>query len=164
MSVSQENVAKQLVNVAKIIFFSIFFQARFFIDFNEIAKRQREICDAFFTRITYTSSHTVIKQKKITLILKKKKLSINKSRKNIAITKIITQSNQSTKRIKCVCVFQTRCHCHDHEKHHERNLHQRSSRDERLHHRSRHQTFHQRRVRSFQVHHRRRFLRSHWQR
>ncbi len=93
-----------------------------------------------------------------------KKLTINKSKKNIAITKIITQSNQSMKRIKNVCVFQTRCYYHDHEKHHERNFNQRSFRDERFHHRSRYQTFHQRHVHFFQIHRRRRFLHSHSQR
>ncbi len=39
MNASQKSDARQFVDVVKTLFFSIFFHERFFIDFNENAKR-----------------------------------------------------------------------------------------------------------------------------
>jgi hypothetical protein len=61
MSASQESNARQFVDVAKTLFFSVFSHERFFIDFNENAKRQREICEIYL-RIIKILDHSIIRQ------------------------------------------------------------------------------------------------------
>ncbi len=61
-SASQENDEKQLVDVAKTLLFSVFSHERFFIDFNENAKRQREVCDVYLRRIVKILDYSVTRQ------------------------------------------------------------------------------------------------------
>ncbi len=74
MSALQENVAKQIVKRCKNNILFSFFSRKIFTDFNEIVKRQRKICDAFALQFLYTSTHTMTRQKKFTLILKNYRL------------------------------------------------------------------------------------------
>jgi hypothetical protein len=102
MSVSQENVARQFVNVAKTILFSAFFQEKFLLILTRLLDdSEKSATHTQRKKHLHIKSHSDKTEENHIDI--KKKLSINKSRKNIAITKVITQSNQSAKRIKCVC-------------------------------------------------------------
>jgi hypothetical protein len=69
ISASQENDAKQLVDVAKVLLFSIFSHERFFVDFNDNAKRQREVCEIYIKRIVKILNHSVTRQNQKHVIL-----------------------------------------------------------------------------------------------
>ncbi len=89
-------------------FFFSFFSKKIFIDFNKIVKWQREICETYLTQNIYTSSYTVIKQKKITLILKNFRL-INREKEeqlNRNIENNLTQGDELTRRKSLIiCTF-----------------------------------------------------------
>ncbi len=61
-SASQKSDARQFVDVAKTLLFSIFSHERFFIDFNKNVKRQREVCEVYLKRIVKILDHLVTRQ------------------------------------------------------------------------------------------------------
>jgi hypothetical protein len=61
-SASQESDVRQFVDVAKTLLFSVFFHERFFIDFNENAKRQREVCEIYLRRLVKILDHSMTRQ------------------------------------------------------------------------------------------------------
>ncbi len=109
------------LNVAKTIFFSAFFHERFLL----ILMKLLNVSDTSASQILYTSIHTVTRQKKFTLILKNYRLI---SRKETSQSRSHHTTKNTAKRIKYVCVCQTQNL--DRERHHEKNLHHRSSHDE----------------------------------